>query len=147
MLRCPHCIILESAVPHRAKQLWELINDEDAVKAERDRAGKNRNKYGGIDSHGFSMHTGPHVAKFDNAQASGSSAAAHESGSKVSTEESQARFDELNLSTSEVTDFAPDGRSKQAQPPEKPKLSQIKVRGNAPVVSLMPAYCNLHNLR
>jgi hypothetical protein len=115
-------------VLHRAKQLWELINDEDAVQAERARAGKNRNKYGGIDSHGFSMHTGPHVAKFDNAQASASSAATHESGSKGSVEESQARLNDLKLATSEATDISPDDRGTQAAPPEKPKLSQIKVR-------------------
>jgi hypothetical protein len=115
------------AVLCRSKQLWELVNDEDAIKAEREKARQNRNKYGGIDSHGFSMHTGPHVAKF-NGSSTASSAAAVACGAGSQVEATQKRIDDLTVSsaggasaTSAVEGSVPAGA------PEKLKLSQIQV--------------------
>jgi hypothetical protein len=36
----------------RAKELWGLVNDQDTMVAEREKAAKNRNKYGGMDRFG-----------------------------------------------------------------------------------------------
>ena len=42
-----------STPPRRSKQLWELVNDNDAIAAEREKAAQNKNKYTGADRFGI----------------------------------------------------------------------------------------------
>jgi hypothetical protein len=114
-----------------SKELWNLVNDSDAIKAEREKAAKNRHKYGGIDNHGFAATSYP-AANVYRPHATVAAAADGDDGVEEddAVEATEKRIEELSLGESEGNGGVGARRSSAvgttAKP--KPKLSAIAVR-------------------
>lgn len=137
------CTLRKRARRCSSKQLWELVNDADAVAAEREKAAKNKNKYTGADrfgiapgqstSHSPAPSFGSTDASVTRPAASGGDGAAPLGGGASGGEDdavaaTERRVQQLSVGGSDAGGAA-SPRAGNARP--KPKLSSIAVRISA----------------
>ena len=127
----------------RAKELWTLVNDADAIKAEREKPAKNKHKYGGMDNHGFGTArqfgtASPRQTASPRPTASDNGAATSSRGDTDAAAAAAERgIQGLALAgTASAPETAPAAAVPAAR--AKPKLSSIQVRSQACCIPHLP---------